>query len=175
MHQYNGVIIIPFNTHSFLFLYSVSSRERPWRQRALLSATIPGFLFERVRNTPVHYSYALDTTLERLAMKYVTSQSFLKRDKVKVLFAPINSQLVCFCNYFYVPSPRRRWFRRSWVTCTAACSAPWHPTQSHRWVSCAPVFLGKKIKLRLSVFYLVLFTRFSIQCLWEIESWDFSH
>ena len=71
----------------FITLYFVSSRERPWRHSAcwrinaeqrIIWASIPGFLFERVRK---YRSYARDN---KRAILYhaLTSRSFSRWDKV---------------------------------------------------------------------------------------------
>ena len=70
-----------------IWLYFVSSRERPWRhwsrQRiyaawGIIYASIPGFFFERARK---HTCYARNN--KHLPLEYVlTSWSFLRRDKV---------------------------------------------------------------------------------------------
>ena len=76
-----------FHKYEALQLYFVSSRERPWRHwarprihaaRRILYASIPVFLFERVRK---HTSCARDD--KRLPPEYVlTSRSFSRWDKV---------------------------------------------------------------------------------------------
>ena len=73
-----------------MFLYFVSSRERPWRHSAhqtcqrinaskrIICASIPGFLFERVRK---QRSYARNN--KRVIMYHaLTSRSFSRWDKV---------------------------------------------------------------------------------------------